>query len=183
MKRVNPEILPVRIVGDKILHQKAEPVSCFDEELEEFIADLTETMYVKDGIGLASPQVGKSLRIFVVDPFWYLEGRDKNPIVLINPEFVKFEGEIEGEEGCLSIPDVFASVVRAEKVEIKGLNEKGETVKYVADGMFARVLQHEYDHLEGILFIDKVPRLKRISFAKRVKELKSRVDDRGINIG
>ena len=182
MKRKKGKILPIRIVGDKILRQKARLVERIDPEIKEFVYDLIETMYEKDGVGLAAPQVGKSIRIFVVDPFWFKEGYEKEPKVFINPVFKEFNGESEGEEGCLSLPDIYAHVTRAENVQIEALNEKGEKVKYQADGLFARALQHEYDHLEGILFIDKVSKLKRISFSKKLKELKKNTNEKGENI-
>ena len=160
MKESKPELLPIRIYGDKTLRQKAEPVAEITPEIRQFIDDLTFTMYETDGVGLAAPQVGVSKRIFVVDAFWFKEEGKKNPVVLINPEFIEFEGVKEMEEGCLSLPEIWDKVVRADKVIIRGLNEKGEMVQYEADELFARALQHEFDHLEGILFVDKLSKLK-----------------------
>jgi len=182
MKR-KAELLHIRIYGDKVLRQVAEPVAEITEKIKDFINDLILTMYEKDGVGLAAPQVGRSIRIFVVDPFWFKENGEKNPVVLINPEFIEFEGRINSEEGCLSLPDVYENVSRAKKVIIKGLNPEGKEIKIETDGLFARSLQHEYDHLEGILFIDKVPKLKRILHIKKLNELKKTTDENGVNIG
>ncbi len=182
MKKRNPELLPIRIYGDKTLQKKAEPVTQITNEIKDFIDDLVFTMYEKDGVGLAAPQVGKSLRIFVVDPLWYNEEGEKNPVVMINPEFIEFENQTEFEEGCLSLPEIYEKVVRAEKVVIKGLNEKGEEANYKADGLFARALQHEYDHLDGILFIDKISKLKRIFLKKKLNELSKTTDANGVNL-
>jgi len=177
-----PELLPVRVVGDKVLRKKAAEVEKNSEELQDFIKDLIFTMYKDDGVGLAAPQVGRSERIFVVDPYWYREGHSKNPLVFINPEFKEFSGEDIDDEGCLSVPEIYAKVPRAESVIIEALNEKFEKVRYEADGFFARSLQHEYDHLDGILFIDKVAPLQKIMFAKKVKELEALTDANGVNI-
>jgi peptide deformylase len=176
------KLLDVRIAGDKILRKKASKVEVLTEEIKEFINDLILTMYEDDGIGMAAPQVGRSLRIFVVDPFWYKDGNKKNPVVLINPEFISFSGESEGEEGCLSVPGIYGKVKRAEKVVIKALNEKFEPVQYEAEDTFATVLQHENDHLDGILFIDKIPPLQKILIHKKIKEIESTTNDQGENI-
>lgn len=183
MKNRNPQLLPIRIYGDRTLRQTAKPVTEFTAELQDFIADLTHTMYEKDGVGLAAPQVGISKRIFVIDAFWFQEGGSKNPVVLINPEFLEFEGQEENEEGCLSLPEIYEKVVRAKKVKIKGLNENGKEVLYEADELFARALQHENDHLNGVLFIDKIPRLKRLFLKKKLHEMAESTDENGINIG
>ena len=176
-------LLQVRLIGDKVLNQVAKPVEEITQEILDFAEDLTYTMYEKDGIGLAAPQVGISLRIFVIDPFWGDEEAKKNPLVLINPKFIRFEGEVDSEEGCLSIPEIFETVKRAEKVEIEGINLKGKRVRYVADELFGRALQHEYDHLEGILFTDKLPKMKKLLIKKKLKALMSSTDENGVNIG
>ncbi len=183
MRNQKPNNLHIRLYGDKTLREVAKSVTEFTDEIKNFIDDLVFTMYEKDGVGLAAPQVGRSFRIFVIDPFWFNDEGKKNPLVLINPEFKEFQGEVESEEGCLSLPGIFESVKRAEKVIIEGLNEKGEKVRYEADGLFSRALQHEYDHLNGILFVDKVPKLKRIFLKKKLHELQSTTDENGKNIG
>jgi peptide deformylase len=175
VKKLKGNILPIKIYGEQVLRNIAEPVVELDDELRQFIADLTETMYEKDGVGLAAPQLGRSLRIFVVDTFWFQEGNKKYPIILINPEFIEFEGEESLEEGCLSLPEIYANVVRAKKVIIKGFNENWEKVRIEAEDLFARALQHEFDHLEGILFVDRVSKLKRLTFLKELKKLEQSV--------
>ncbi len=183
MKSRKPNNLHIRLYGDKTLREVAKPVTEFTDDVNNFIEDLVFTMYEKDGVGLAAPQVGRSLRIFVVDPFWFNEEGKKNPLVLVNPEFKEFEGDVESEEGCLSVPNIFEPVQRADKVIIEGLNEKGKKVRYEADGLFARALQHEFDHLDGILFIDKIPKLKRMFLKKKLNDLQRTTDENGRNIG
>ncbi len=183
MSRKKPKLLPIRIIGDKVLRQKAEPIKEITEEILDFAADLTYTMYEKDGLGLAAPQVGKSIRMFVVDPFWGgKENVKKNPVVFINPKFISFEGEAEEDEGCLSIPGIFEKVKRAQTVVLEAMNLKGELLRYKASDMFARVVQHENDHLDGILFVDKISKIRQIMIAKKIKELKSTTNDKGENI-
>ena len=183
MKDNRPEILPIRIYGDKVLRQRSEPVQKITPEIQEFIADLVHTMYETDGIGLAANQVGRALRIIAVDAFWFKENGKKNPVVLINPEFIEFDGSTDMEEGCLSLPDIYEKVPRAEWVKIRGLNEKGEQMEYEGEGLFARALQHEYDHLDGILFIDKISKLKKMMLKKKLNDLQSTTYEDGVNIG
>lgn len=183
MKKRKPNSLPIRFFGDAALRKISEPVTEFTDEVKDFIEDLVLTMYEKDGVGLAAPQVGRSLRIFVVDPFWFNDENKKNPLVFVNPKFIEFQGESEADEGCLSLPNIFEPVKRAEKVVIEALNEKGEKVQYKGDGLFARTLQHEFDHLEGILFIDKIPKLKRVFLKKKLNDLQSTTDENGRNTG
>ncbi|OQX71962.1 MAG: peptide deformylase [Candidatus Cloacimonas sp. 4484_275] len=183
MKKRKAQILPVRLYGDKTLRLKAKEVTEFDENLRNFVADLTATMYAKDGVGLAAPQVGISLRIFVVDPDWFKEGGKKNPHVFINPKFKEFVGSATNEEGCLSLPGIFEKVTRAEKIIVEAFNEHGKKFSVEADGLFGRAIQHEYDHLDGILFIDKIAKLRKIFIKKFLKEIESTTDENGVNIG
>ncbi|MCD4818086.1 MAG: peptide deformylase [Candidatus Cloacimonetes bacterium] len=176
------QLLKIRIYGDKTLNKVAEPVKEITPEIQEFIQNLTHTMYIKNGIGLAAPQVGISLRIYVVDPFWYKEGKKKNPYIFINPEFLEFEGESTAEEGCLSLPDIFEKVSRAEKVVITAMNENGKKITLEAEGIFARVLQHEFDHLGGILFVEKISKLRQVFIKKKLRELAKSTDENGENI-
>ena len=182
MKR-KAQILQIRLFGDRTLRQKAEPVKEFNEDLHNFVADLTATMYAKDGVGLAAPQVGVSQRIFVVDPDWFREGAKKNPYVFINPEFKEFIGSATNEEGCLSLPGIFEKVTRAEKIIIEAYDEKGNRFSMRADGLFGRAIQHEYDHLDGILFIDKIAKIRKMFIKKYLNEIKSTTDENGVNIG
>jgi len=123
-------------------------------------------MYADSGVGLAAPQVGVSKRIIIVD------GEEDGLIVLINPIIVKSEGEVVGEEGCLSIPGIYSQVKRSSKVTVKALNENGDSIEITKEGLTARALQHETDHLNGILFIDRIGRLKRTILLKKLKKEK-----------
>ena len=133
---------------------------------------MIETMYHAPGIGLAATQVGKPVRVIVFDLHPREEGR--NPSCLINPEIIEAEGEQTSEEGCLSIPEYFSEVKRKAKVKVRGLDIKGKLVEICGEGVLATVLQHEIDHLDGILFIDRISALKRALYKKKVqKKLKN----------
>ncbi len=151
-------ILPISIYGSPILRKKAEPVKEITPELVELSHNMLETMYKANGIGLAAPQVGKNIRLVVID--LSKEEDERRPIVLFNPEVVPEEGEnpIEiDEEGCLSVPDIWANVSRPGRVSITYTNEKGEKIALQnITGKFARCAQHEQDHLNGVLFTDKI---------------------------
>ena len=135
-------------LGDEILRKKCRPVGEVTERVKTLVDDMIETMHDADGVGLAAPQVGVMRRIFVVDI-------GEGPIVMINPEIVEMSGEQTGEEGCLSLPGKAGTVTRADYVKIKGLDRDGH--EHVCEGteLLARALQHENDHLDGILYIDK----------------------------
>jgi len=182
MNKQEAKILPVRIYGDETLWKISEPIDEITDEISQFIEGLIKTMYEKDGVGLAAPQVGRALRLFVVDPYWFREGNEKKPFVFINPEFVEFEGTQTNEEGCLSLPGIYEKVNRAERVIINALNEKGEEIQLETDGLFSRALQHENDHLDGILFVDKVHKMRKILIKKKLRELESTTDENGVNI-
>ncbi|MGC9362064.1 MAG: peptide deformylase [Candidatus Syntrophosphaera sp.] len=176
-----PKLLHVRIYGDDILHLKAEEVGQIDDALLEYIEDLTHTMYVRDGVGLASPQVGISKRIFVIDPYWSREGRGKEPIVMINPLIESRSGETETEEGCISVPGIFSYVTRPSQITVSYTNLKGERVKTELSGFPAVVAQHEYDHLDGILFVDRLGTIARLKLKLKLKEL-AKTTVNGVNI-
>ena len=148
-----------------------EPVAKVDAELNQFIDDMLETMYEHEGIGLAAPQVGVLSRVITID----IEGDKKNQVVLINPEILESEGETGIEEGCLSIPGHRALVPRKEKVKVKALNRQGEEVIYDADGLFAICIQHEIDHLNGVLFVDHISALKRQRIKEKMQKLKKQI--------
>lgn len=161
---------------DPVLQVKAEPIRNIDPSLKIIIEDMIETMYQAPGIGLAATQVGKPVRLIVFDLNPREEGR--NPSHLINPEIIEAEGEQTLEEGCLSVPEYFSEVKRNAKVKVRGLDAKGKTVEICGEGVLATVLQHEIDHLDGILFIDRISALKRAFYKKRVqKKLKSKNED------
>jgi peptide deformylase len=154
---------------DEVLKKKAEPVESVDEELNRLIDDMVETMYAAPGIGLAAPQVGVSKRLIVVD-VKTAYGEESSLYVLINPEIVESEGEVKSEEGCLSLPEFIVSIDRFEKVTVKGLDREGNEVTIPAEGMLARALQHEIDHIEGTLILDRTSLLKREFYKKQLKK-------------
>jgi len=149
----------------KVLREKTHRVTDCDAELDKLIDDMIETMYAAPGVGLAANQVGVSKQVVVID----VGVRDeKSPLfVLINPEIVNLEGEVEAEEGCLSVPDYTTVLKRAMKVCVKGLDRNGKPVEIEAEGLLARALQHEIDHLNGILFVDRMGRIRKEFFKKR----------------
>ncbi len=149
----------IRLIGDDVLRDKAEEVTLFDDQLKTLVDDMIETMHESDGIGLAAPQVGISQRILVTDVSPVESGF--GPQAFINPVILETEGEAELEEGCLSIPGVRENVTRPEEILLKFQTVEGEdrTEKYT--GWMSRVLQHEIDHLDGILFIDHLGMVKR----------------------
>jgi peptide deformylase len=148
--------MEVITLGDELLRQKAEPIRPINAEIAAIAAEMIETMHQSKGVGLAGPQVGFMKRIFVV----HVEG--DVPRVFINPSIVATSQEtVKQEEGCLSVPGVWADVVRPESVRVQAWNEKGRPFTIETAGILARVILHEYDHLEGTLFIDRLPEAKR----------------------
>jgi peptide deformylase len=157
-------ILDIRVLGDPILREETTPVGPITDELRTLALDMFETMHVARGIGLAAPQIGRTERLAVVEV-------DEHKLVIINPEVVYTEGKAKAEEGCLSIPDIYGDVERPEKVRVRAIDLDGKTFEVEADGLFARCLQHEIDHLHGKLFLDYLSVLKRRSaLAKWGKE-------------
>ncbi|HEX8724082.1 MAG TPA: peptide deformylase [Gemmatimonadaceae bacterium] len=157
-------LLDIRVLGDPILREETIPVAEFPDELQRLIDDMFETMHAAKGIGLAAPQVGRRERLTVVDV-------DGERYVLINPEIIAREGSARGEEGCLSIPDVYADVERATRIIVRALDRHGKPYELEARDLLARCIQHEIDHLFGTLFIDHLSVLKRRSaLAKWTKE-------------
>jgi peptide deformylase len=152
-------LLEIKKYGCPVLRRKAAPVTAFDEALRTLVEDMFETMYEAEGVGLAAPQVGVLQRVLVLD----LGAHDPNfqPIALINPEVLSVEGEIEGDEGCLSLPDLTGDVKRPARARVRGLDVEGKPVEIETSEMGARAALHEIDHLDGVLFIDRVSALKR----------------------
>lgn len=162
-------IRELRMMGDPVLRQKAAPVPERTEELASLVDDMFDTMYAEEGVGLAAPQVGVSSRVIVVDP----RLDDVEPFVLVNPLILEFGAELErDEEGCLSIPGLREIVERPASVVVEGLDREFQPVRIEAEGLLARVLQHEVDHLDGILFIDRVSPLKRKMLLNRWQKVK-----------
>jgi peptide deformylase len=154
---------------DPLLKQVAQPVTSINDETVRLIADMVETMYAAPGVGLAAPQVGVSKRIIVLDIDHDNPG--KSLLKLINPEIRQSEGEVLWEEGCLSVVDFTVEIKRAARVELKALDEKEKEVLLDAEGLLAVALQHEIDHLNGKLILDRVSRLKRDLYARRLKKM------------
>lgn len=146
---------PILTYPDPFLLKKAAPVSRVDDKVRELIRDMFETMHASSGVGLAAPQIGVGKRVIVVDVSPV--EKETAPLALINPEIVDRRGLVEGTEGCLSIPGVEGIVPRAESVLVRALDPQGVPVQVPARGFLARALQHEIDHLDGILFIDRIP--------------------------
>jgi len=161
-------ILHICTYPEEILRQRAEPITEIDEEVVKLVDHMAETMYSAPGIGLAATQVGVAKQVLVAD----IAPRrpESELIVLINPEIVAAEGEVIFEEGCLSVPDYQAEVKRHERITVRGLNLKGEEVEIEAEGLLAIVLQHEIDHLNGVLFIDRLSKLKRDLYKRRMRK-------------
>ena len=173
-------ILPVLQFPDPLLKRVSAPIPEVTDEIRTLAADMLETMYDEPGIGLAAPQVGAPIRLVVVDTEWTEEGAEKNPLVLVNPEIVAREGSILWNEGCLSVPDYQAEVERAARVTLRATDLDGKPVVIDAEELQAVCFQHEIDHLEGILFIDRISRLKRSLYVqKRKKQLRREAEDDG----
>lgn len=156
-------VRPLRYLGDPVLRERSAEVAAVDDEIRELIADLRDTMYSEDGIGLAAPQVGVPLRVFVYD----VRDPDTPPGVVINPHIVETEGRIRESEGCLSIPNLTEVVERHARVVVEGLDEDGRPLRIEAEDLLSRCLQHEADHLDGVLFFDRVSPLKRRMLLKK----------------
>ena len=163
--------LQLRYYGDPVLRKKAEPVAEITEDELQLAEEMLITMYATgNGIGLAAPQVGVLKRFLIVDVS-AVDDEEYEPVMLFNPEILGEEGEIVAEEGCLSIPNVTADVKRPEKVVVEGINVAREQVRIEAEGLLARALQHEIDHLNGVLFIDKLSGLKRQLLAGKLRQI------------
>ncbi|MGB2632510.1 MAG: peptide deformylase [Candidatus Acidiferrum sp.] len=164
------KIYPIVKYGDPVLEKPAATVRNFDAELQELADDMFASMYAAQGVGLAAPQVGKSIRMTVIDV-----SNGKNPeakIVLVNPEIVHAEGEVREEEGCLSIPGFRGYVVRPQFVTVKAQNLKGEPFDIRGENLLARAFCHEIDHLAGVLFLQHLSMLKRDLIRRKIKKLR-----------
>ena len=158
---------------DPRLKRISEPIDRVTDALRELASDMCEVMYDEPGIGLAAPQVGEAVRMIVVDTEWTEEGTERNPLIVINPELSSPEDKIVWNEGCLSVPDFQADVERSERVHLSAHDLDGRPVEIDAEGIQAVCFQHEIDHLDGILFIDRISRLKREMYVrKRKKQLR-----------
>jgi peptide deformylase len=159
----------VRLLGDPVLRVKGAPVTSIDAEVRRLIADMFETMYAEEGVGLAAPQVGISQRVIVIDP----REDEVKPFALVNPVILEMAEETDrGEEGCLSLPGLKEMVERSLRVVVEGLDAHGQPQRLEAAGLLARILQHEVDHIDGILFIDRLSPLKRRMLLKKWEKTK-----------
>lgn len=158
-------VKPIRLIGDPVLRTRAVPVTTFDKELRRLVKDLRDTMLDAPGVGLAAPQLGVGLRVFT---YAVAEGEDGH---LVNPELVTLSAEQQdGDEGCLSIPDLAFPLQRAERVVARGLNEYGDPVVVDGSAMLARCIQHETDHLDGVLFVDRLDPETKKAALKAIRE-------------
>ncbi len=167
-------VLQIRHMGNPVLRKKAKPVSELTGEIDKLIEDMTETMYINQGLGLAATQVGVLKRIIVYDNVEAGYGMD--PQALINPEIVAAEGLVKDEEGCLSIPEIKDIVERSEKITLTGIDRSGKDVKIEIEGLLARIIQHEIDHLDGILFVDRLGAVKKNLALSRWKKVKKELE-------
>lgn len=159
----------ILIYPDPLLKQKAKPVAKVDDDVRELVADMVETMYAGKGVGLAATQIGVAQRIIVIDASPAQEGEKLR--VFINPELLEADGRTKYEEGCLSIPGETEEIERFQKVHVRALDEKGETFEVEAEGLLSIALQHEMDHLDGVVFVDRLSSLKRGVIRKRMLDL------------
>ena len=172
-------LLPICKYGNEVLRERATPVGFVDENIQKLAADMLDTMYAAKGVGLAAEQVGRTERLCVIDipPDCEKEQyRERNaaismPLVLINPEILSSEGEQRGDEGCLSFPGIGAKVTRAETVTVTYLDLQSQRQTITVSGLLARCVQHELDHLDGVVFIDKLSSVQKLTIASKLKKL------------
>ncbi len=171
---------PVLQFPDPRLKRVSEPVAEVTDELRTLAQDMCDVMYDEPGIGLAAPQLGEAVRLIVVDTEWTEDGQDRDPLVVVNPELTDPDGKIVWNEGCLSVPDFNADVERAERITLRGTDLDGNPIEERAEGLRAVCFQHEIDHLDGVLFIDRISRLKREMYVrKRKKQLRQESEEAG----
>jgi peptide deformylase len=165
-------VLEIRIFGDPVLRRRAEEVEEIDDDLRALVERMFETMYAADGVGLAGPQVGVSKRVFVMD----VRDDEVGAQAVINPVIVEASGSDRDEEGCLSVPGLSESVERARHVTMEARDPEGEAIRIEAEGLLARCIQHEIDHLDGLLFLDRVSPLKRKMLVRKWEKLQREND-------
>jgi peptide deformylase len=164
-------VLPIVKYPDPILSQPGEPVTEFNAELRKLVADMFETTYANQGVGLAAPQVGVSKRVTTIDVSMGKNPKDK--LVLINPEIIFSDGKLYDEEGCLSFPDIREKVVRAATVRIRAQDEHGKWYEMDGEDLLARAFQHEIDHLDGVLFLSRMSALKRSLSLRKIRKMQA----------
>lgn len=159
-------IRPIHLLGSPVLRQSSDLVERVDRDVRALVKDLLETMEADSGVGLAANQIGIAKRVAVV------KAEDRDPVILIDPEIVEREGKVKGEEGCLSIPDIFADVERAARIVVEITTLDNQRVRVEATELESRAIQHEVDHLDGILFLDRLSPLKRRMLLKKWRKLR-----------
>ena len=165
--------MPIRTIlqfPHKVLREKSQPVTEITAEIKQLVQDMFDTMYDDDGIGLAANQVGEELRVIVID----VSHNQSGPICLINPEIIETEGKVVMDEGCLSFPGMYFKVERAKKVKVKALDKEGESFELEADGLLARCILHEIDHIDGVVFTDYLSPLKLQRVMKKAEKILAR---------
>jgi peptide deformylase len=163
---------------EKRLREISKPISEITDEIRRLAHDMCDVMYDEPGIGLAAPQVGEPVRLIVVDTEWTQEDGERHPLILVNPEITEREGEITWTEGCLSVPDFEAEVERSARVRLVAQDLEGEKVAMDGEDLQTVCFQHEIDHLDGVLFIDRISRLKRNLYVKkRKKQLRQELEE------
>lgn len=158
--------LPILLYPDPRLHTVARPVSQVDDEIRKLIKDMAETMYAAPGVGLAATQVDVHVRLIVIDTSPTRDGL----LAFINPEIIEATGEADFEEGCLSVPGIYEKLTRFQNIRVRALNAEGQTFEHQAEGLQAVCIQHEMDHLDGKVFVEKLSRLKRQRILTRIKK-------------
>jgi peptide deformylase len=194
MSRSPDMVLPVVKYGTPVLRKKGARIEAITPAIKKLIADMFETMYASKGIGLAAQQVGQALQLTVIDvrgvtdrpSTLELKGKSADvaefmPLVLINPELKPIGESVSGPEGCLSFPEIFADIKRPAEVEVKALDEKGDPIHFRCGGLLARAVQHEVDHLQGILFIDRMERADKSALRPELEDLQ-RETKRGLGL-
>ena len=177
MSESKQKILPIRIYGDPVLRQKAEPVKNIDGALVSLAGRMIESLAAARGLGLAAPQVGHSLALCIIN-LPALDPKQTKPLVLINPKLQTSDGQVVYQEGCLSFPGMYADVSRPQNVTVAGLDQDGNPLELEASEFLARVFLHEMDHLNGVLFIDHLSPIKRQLIRKQLKELSSKAGEK-----
>ncbi len=180
-------ILEVVKYGHPVLRQKGAPIGKIDADIQQLIADMLETMHAAQGVGLAAQQIGRALQLTVLDvrgatdrpSTFKREGKEVEvatvmPLVLINPEVTTTGEKVIGSEGCLSFPEIYGEIARPASVEVRALNEKWEKIQFSAGGLLSRAIQHELDHLNGILFIDRMLRAEKEELKPELEELQAK---------
>ena len=175
-------IQKIRLFGDEVLRKTAEPITPEDPKAAQVVQDLLDTLGANEEFALAAPQIGYSYRIFIINPIWIEDEDKRTPMVFINPELLEYEGEQFMLEGCLSFPEIYEKVKRAQIVKFRAQDLHGKWKNYIARELFARAAQHENDHLDGILFVDRISSIRRKLLHGKLKKMASTTKN-GVNVG